>query len=127
MHLMYVPILEQWSGNKEVDPTGLLVFVFDLVIYHSGWLHNWFTVQSGNPFCLLPFLNNPKLFSRLKLKVTVDAVVQCKHATGIPPHIENVCLCANMLRLCEETLTTVKALTIQVKEAVKYVFEEKAE
>ena len=28
MHLMYGPILEQWSGNDEVNPTGLLlVFV----------------------------------------------------------------------------------------------------
>ena len=32
-----------------------------------------------------------------------------------------------MLRLCEETLTTVKALKIQVKEAVKDTFEEKSE
>ena len=67
------------------------------------------------------------MLSRLKLKVTVDAVGQCKHATGIPPHIENACLCAKMLWLFEETLTTVKALTVQVKEAVKEVFEEKTE
>ena len=71
----------------------------------------------------MPFLNNPKLLSRLKLKVTVDAVGQCKHAIGTPPHIENVCLCANMIRLCEETLTKVKALMINVKEEVKYAFE----
>ena len=70
----------------------------------------------------MPFLNNPKLLSRLKLKVTVDAVGQCKHATGIPPHIENAFLCAKMLWLCEETLTKVKVLTIQVKEAVKDAF-----
>ena len=84
-------------------------------------------MQPGHPFCFLPFLNNPKILSRLKFKVTVDAVVQCKHATGIPPYIENACLCAKMLRLCEETLTTVKALKIQVKEAAKDAFEEKAE
>ena len=87
MHLMYGPILEQWSGNEEVDPTGLLLFVFASVIYHSEWLHNWVTVQPGHPFCLMPFLNNPKLLSRLKFKVTVDAVGKCKHATGISPHI----------------------------------------
>ena len=57
----------------------------------------------------------------------MDAVGQCKHASGIPPHIENACLFPKMLRFCEETLTTVKVLTIQVKEAVKDVFEEKAE
>ena len=34
MHLMYGPILEQWSGNEEVNPTGLLLFVFALVIYY---------------------------------------------------------------------------------------------
>ena len=87
MHLMYVPILEHWIGNKEVDPTGLLLFMFASVIYHSEWFQNWVTVQPGHPFCLFPFLNNPKILSRLKLKVTVDAVGQCKHATGIPPHI----------------------------------------
>ena len=127
MHLMYGPILEQWSGNKEVDPTGLFLFVFALVIYHSKWLQNWITVQPGHPFCLMLFLNNPKLLIRLKLKITVDLVGQCKHATGIPPHIENACLCAKMLWLFEETLTTVKALMIQVKEAVKDAFEEKVE
>ena len=63
----------------------------------------------------------------MKLKVTSDAVGQSKHAKGIPPYIEKACLCANMLRLCEVTLTTVKALTIQVKEAVNDAFEEKAE
>ena len=84
-------------------------------------------MQPGHPFCLLPFLNNPKLLSRFKLKVSVDAVGQCKHATGILPHIENACSCAKMLRLCEETLTTVKAFPIEVKEAVKYAFEEKAD
>ena len=112
MNLMYGPILEQCSGNKEVDPTGLFLFVFASVIYHSQWLQNWVTVQPEHPFCLLPFINNTKLLSQLKLKVTVDAVGQCKHATVIPPHIENTCLCANMLCLCEDTLTTVKALTI---------------
>ena len=76
---------------------------------------------------LLPFLNNPKILFRLKMKVTVYAVGQCKHATVITPHIENACLCENILRLCEDTLTTVKALTIQVKEALKDAFEEKAE
>ena len=35
MHLMYGPILEQWSGNEEVDLTDLFLFVFALVIYHS--------------------------------------------------------------------------------------------
>ena len=127
MNLMYGPILEQWSGNEEVNPTGLLLFVFALVIYHLELLHNWVTVQPRHPFCLMTFLNNPKLLSRLKLKVTLYAVGQSKHATGIPPHIENVCLCAKMLRLCEETLTTAKALEIQVKEAVKCAFEEKIE
>ena len=68
---------------------------------------------------LMPLLNNPELLSQLKLKVTLDAVGQSKHATGIPPHIKNACLCENMLWLCEETLTTVKALAIQVKEAEK--------
>ena len=57
----------------------------------------------------------------------MDAFGQCKHARGIPPHIKNLCLCAKILRLCQETLTTVKVLTIQVKEGVKDVFEEKAE
>ena len=57
----------------------------------------------------------------------MDAVVQCKHATGIPPYIENACLCAKMLRLCEETLTMVEVLAIQVKEVVKDALEEKAE
>ena len=75
----------------------------------------------------MPFINNPEILSRLKFKVTLDAVGQRKHATGIPPHIENLCLCAKIIRLCEETLTKVKALTIQVKEAVKYAFEEKEE
>ena len=32
-----------------------------------------------------------------------------------------------MLRFCEETLTTLKALTIQVNEAVKDAFEDKSE
>ena len=127
MHLMYRPILEQWSGNEEVEPTGSLLFVLASVIYHSKWFQNWFTVQPGHPFCLMPLLNNPELLSRLKLKVTLDAVGQSKHATVIPPHIENTCLCAKMLRLCEETLTTVKALMIHIKESVKDVFEEKAE
>ena len=71
---------------------------------------------------LMTLLNNPELLSQLKLKVTLDAVGQSKHATGIPPHIENACLCANMIWLCEEKLDTVKSLAIQVKEAVKYVF-----
>ena len=35
MHLMYGPILDQWSGNEEVNPTDLLLFVFALFIYHS--------------------------------------------------------------------------------------------
>lgn len=64
-------------------------------------------------------MNHPDLLSRLTSKVTLDGVGQCKYATGIPPHIENACLCVKMRRLCEETLMTVKALTIQVKEAVK--------
>ena len=84
-------------------------------------------MQPGHPFCLIPFINNPKILSRLKLKVKLDAVGQRKHATGITPHIENLCLCANIIRLCEKTLTSVKALTIHVKEAVKDVFEDKAE
>ena len=46
---------------------------------------------------------------------------------GFPPNIENACLCAKMLRFCEETLTTVKALVIQLKEAVKDVFDENSE
>ena len=49
MHLMYGPILEQWGGNEEVEPTGLLLFVLALVIYHSEWLQNWVTVQPGHP------------------------------------------------------------------------------
>ena len=127
MQYMYGLILEQWSGNKEVEPTALLLFVLASVIYHSEWLHNWVIVQPGHTFCLMPLRNNTEILSQLKLKVTLDAVGQSKHATGIPPHIENACLWSNMLRLCEETLATVKALTIQVKEAVKEAFEEKTE
>ena len=40
MNLMYGPILEQWIGNKEVDATGLLLFVLASVIHHSEWFHN---------------------------------------------------------------------------------------
>ena len=61
MHLVYGPILEQWSGTEEVDQTGLLLFVFSSVIYHSEWLQNWVTVQPVHLFCLMHFLNNLKL------------------------------------------------------------------
>ena len=96
------------------------------VIYHLEWLQNWVTVQPGHPYFFMPLIHNPELLSRLKLKVTLDAVCQSKHATGIPPHIENTCLCENMLRLCEEILTIVKVLMIQVKYAVKDAFEDKS-
>ena len=52
----------------------------------------------------------------------MDAVSLCKNATGIPPHIENTCLCAKILRLFEETLTTVKALMIPLNEVVQDAF-----
>ena len=63
MHLMYGLLLEKYSGNEEVSPTGLLLFVFALVIYHLELLQNWVTVQPGHPFCFIPFLNNTKLLS----------------------------------------------------------------
>ena len=58
--------------------------------------------------------------------MSLDPVGQVKRVTGIPPHIENACLCENMLRLCEETLVTFRELTIQVKLEVNEAFEEKA-
>ena len=119
MHLMYGPILDAWSGNAEIDPTGLLLFVLASVFYHSEWVQSQVTKQPGYPFSLIPFLNHPGLLNELKLKVSLDPVGQVKRVTGIPPHIENTCLCAKMLRLCEETLLTVRDLTIQVKSEVK--------
>ena len=35
MHLMHGPILEQWNGNEEVDPTDLFLFLFASFIHHS--------------------------------------------------------------------------------------------
>ena len=111
---MYGPILDAWSGNAEIDPTGLLLFVLASVVYHQEWLQSQVIKQPGHTFSLIQFLNHPGLLNELKAKVSLDTVGQVKRVTGIPPHIENACLCANMLRLCEETLVTVRELAIQV-------------
>ena len=73
-----------------------------------------------------PIVESSRSLNELNLKVSLDPFGQVKRVTGIPPHIENECLCAKMLRLCEETLATVRELMIQVKSAVNEAFEEKA-
>jgi hypothetical protein len=58
MHLMYGPILEAWSGNKEIDPAGLLLFVLASVVYHLEWVQNHVTKKPGHLFSLIPLLNH---------------------------------------------------------------------
>ena len=123
---MYGPVLEKFRGNKEIDPTGLLLFVLASVIYHSPWLCGIVTEKPGHPFALIPLLNKPELLCRLRAMVSLEQGGQVSRVTGIPPHIENAIMCSKLLRLCDETLKEVKSLTITVKDAVASAYEEKA-
>ena len=54
MDLLYGLILDYWEDNEEINPIGLLLFVFASVIYHSEWLTDWARRMPGHPFSLIP-------------------------------------------------------------------------
>ena len=38
MNMMYGPLLDTYGNNAEINPTGLLLMVLAIIVYHSPWM-----------------------------------------------------------------------------------------
>jgi hypothetical protein len=78
----------------------------------------------GHPFSGILLLNNPALLRDLKVLDTIDPNPELSTPTGIPPHIHHAKLTRSCLELCQLTLTEVKKMSSDVKQAVCDAFDE---
>ena len=65
MDVMYRQILDTYNG--EIDPTGLLLFVLDNVIYHSAWLKKC-GPRAWPSFLFNPFAKHPRTTQEITSK-----------------------------------------------------------
>jgi hypothetical protein len=126
MELMYGPALSKWAGTKDCDPTALLCKLLPSVVFHSEFLKETIRRVPGHPFSGIPLLNNPALLQDLKGFVTLERSGSVTTPTGIPPHIHHAKLTTRCLDLCQMTLTEVKNMAIEVRQAVSDAFEDQA-
>jgi hypothetical protein len=116
----------EWVGTRDSDPTAIFCKLLPLVVYHSDFLKATIQRVPGHPFSGIPLLNNLALLRDLKALVTLDPSPQVLTATRIPPHVHHAKLTKSCLELCQSTLTKVKKLSSDARQAVCDAIEAKA-
>jgi hypothetical protein len=66
VELMYGPVLQQWAGTKDSDPTALFCKVLPSLVYHSEFLQSTIRRVPGHPFAGIPLVNDPALLQDVK-------------------------------------------------------------
>ena len=77
------------------------------VICHTDWIVEVSESTPGHPFLQSPLLQHPTLIESLKNEVTLEPTESMPKATGVPPHIVQICLLQKVLFLCNDTLEKV--------------------
>jgi len=96
------------------------------VVYQSCWILDITMKYPNHPFHGISIINKIDLLNRLKEKVTLDKTEGMQHATGIPPHVEQMKLQKQLLEVCKNTFGRVDSLLDNFGEKIKEVFEERA-
>jgi hypothetical protein len=119
--LMYGKIV-----TNHPDSVALLVRLLASVVHASDWLQEVSAKNPGHPFSAVPLLQKPELLCRLKSKVTLEPTPLMSKATGVPPHVKQLSLMMDLLRLCQTTLIKVNEQTDVLRQTIFDAMEERA-
>ena len=96
------------------------------IVWHSEWLIGIIDEDPEHPFRNIPILHHPELMIELKKLVSIEPSGEIKKASGVPRATKLLKMVIEILTVCKECVSEIKATTAKLPELIKDAINEKA-